>query len=768
MVNNVLECRGYITKVYYPKSDFVAGEWASFQFEVDDVISGDLVNQKHGKDDHILVSGKMPHLIFGIPYYISASLRKHPKYGDQYELVRVEPIRELTNEMDQRRFLECILSESQVNKLYEHIDKPFDAVKASDFKLLRSVPGFGDHTVTKIVQRYQEAFIMGSAYAELAEFELTPTMLNNLISFYGSAETVLQKLKANPYSLIDEVTGIGWSKADKIARARGMPPNDPNRVQAYVSFLLNDSAKAGDTLVDTGTLGDQAMKLDEAISSNDVRDAIYALGDQGKIYWDDAHSYVGLVKLRELELSIARELKRLMAGSGSDINTTEDCTDALHRIEAEQGWQYVPEQLEAIRMARAAPVSIITGVAGSGKSSVVYGVLGSLSQCTVAQTALSGRAAARLGELTNSEGKTIHRLLGYFPRLGFTYNKNNPLDYDIIVLDEVSMVGAELFLSLLEAIPTGSKLIMLGDDGQLESIGLCNIFKDMLDSGTIPVCKLTKIHRQALKSAIKTEALKVRRAELICPPLWHGIETRGELQDLTLDVFEDRETTQTRVIETYKKWLQRGVAPSDLQVVVPMRQHGAISAQTISSIIQALVNPPSPLKTEAVIKSITAENDIESTLRVGDLVIATVNNYKTKTVDGDDCPVFNGNRGVITSIDHAAHEMIVDFDQWGKVVIPKGQWGQIDLAYALTCHKLQGSEAPYVIVALDYSAFALLTKEWLYTAITRASRHCTICAEGHALQYCIQHSNIPFKRTRLKEFLNTVKKVQTTAESFSD
>lgn len=129
--------------------------------------------------------------------------------------------------MDQRRFLECILSESQVNKLYEHMDKPFEAVKAGDFKQLKSVPGFGDHTVTKILQRYQEAFIMGSAYAELAEFELTPTMLNNLISFYGSAETVLQKLKANPYSLIDEVNGIGWSKADKIARARGMPPMIP-------------------------------------------------------------------------------------------------------------------------------------------------------------------------------------------------------------------------------------------------------------------------------------------------------------------------------------------------------------------------------------------------------------------------------------------------------------------------------------------------------------------------------------------------------------
>lgn len=748
-----IKCHIYVTRVYYPKREVIPGDWASFQAEIDNVIEGETLSQAHGRDDHLLICGKVPSLVFGRPYYIEANLKKHPKFGNQYELVRMEMIREFTDPLSQRKFLERILSESKVNRLYEHLDQPYTAIQKGNVAALCSVPGFGKATALQLITKFRDSFAVGGAYAELANYDLTSTMLDKLIAQYGSADTLLHHLKENPYRLINDVDGIGWSKADLMAQASGIAEDSDVRISAAISHQLRQYADAGDTWITAGELAYGVKSLLGLESVDDkIRECMYQLYDQGVIYWPEDKSYVGLTRLRDLEQQIAHELKRLMSATPNDLHNSSDCTEIIREIEQEQGWHFVDEQIDAIRLTRQSPVSIITGVAGSGKSSVVYGVLQSLGEYEVAQTALSGRAASRLGELTKSSGMTIHRLLQVDPNTGsFACNKDNPVDFDIIVLDEVSMVGAELFLSLLQAIPTGSKLIMLGDDGQLESIGLCNIFKDMLDSQIIPVCKLTKIHRQAQRSAIKTEALKVRKSQQLIPGKWIGEETRGELQDLTLSIYDDRILSQKRILDTYKRWIDKGIDPKDIQIVVPMRARGDISARSLSIEIQSIINPRKSDSREISITS--KEGETGYNMRIGDLVIATVNNYKTTTVDGQVCPIYNGNRGVICSIDLQAEEMIVNFDQWGLISIPKRLWNTIDLAYALTCHKLQGSEAPYVIVGVDYSAFALLTKEWLYTAITRARTHCTICAESDALRYCVKNTNIPYKRTRLQEFL---------------
>jgi ATP-dependent exoDNAse (exonuclease V) alpha subunit len=380
-------------------------------------------------------------------------------------------------------------------------------------------------------------------------------------------------------------------------------------------------------------------------------------------------------------------------------------------------------------------------------TSAVEAITTVLKDYTFGQTALAGKAAARLTEATGQEGCTIHRLLGYNPRTGFTFNKNRPMFYDIILLDETSMVGGDLFYKLIQAIASGSKLIMLGDTGQLESIGLLNVFKDMIESKVIPMIELTEIHRQAQKSAIITNSVKIRHSEQITKQGWTGIETRGELQDLTVDIFDDKILTAKKVIEHFKTEYATHKNIMDIQIIVPVKEKGDACTLELNNEIQEYYNPQNQRKREVRITNFKKTY----TLREGDKVINVKNNYKTFSVDGREQSIFNGYIGIISEIDRYC--IIVDFDLCGKVVIPKKSWNSLEMAYAITCHKFQGSQSNIIIVGLDYNSYSLLTKEWVYTAITRASKKCILCAEESALRYAISNSNISAKQTFLCEML---------------
>jgi exodeoxyribonuclease V alpha subunit len=391
------------------------------------------------------------------------------------------------------------------------------------------------------------------------------------------------------------------------------------------------------------------------------------LQENNIICWNEEKTKIGLTVYYNLEQNISNDLLRLLNESNQFEYKSYDLR--IKEIEKLQGFDFTEEQLQAIKLVADNQVSIITGYGGTGKSSVVSGVLQILGDCSFAQTALSGRAASRLSEITNEDGYTIHRLLEYNPQFGFQRNKDNPLDYDIIILDEISMVGADLFYRLIQAIKSGSKLIMIGDDGQLESIGLCNIFNDMLESDVIPVARLTKIHRQAAKSAIITESIKVRNHEQLVSHKWVGEEIRGELQDLELNIYNDKILSQKRMIEKFNEIYNKCRNTEDIQIVVPMRTRGEISALTINEIIQNIVNPFGNNEISLTYKN--KGDEISYKLREKDKVIVNTNNYKTKNINNENCPVFNGNRGVIESINEYEKRMVVDFEQWGRVVIEK-------------------------------------------------------------------------------------------------
>ena len=782
-MSTIIKCKVKVEHLHFPKGRLPdSGEWAAFVGSVQEIYEGEPV-YKSGK--RISVSGTVPDIDFTKHYILFAKAVDHETYGRQYEILNMSQEVNLEDPLEQRIFLEHVLSDSQINLLYESLENPFDAIVNMDIEKLTSVKGIGEETARRIIQRYQSNINNGLAYVELDSYGLTKHMLDKLIDHYQSPDTLVKKIKENPYILIEEVSGIGWGKADEMARNAGSSEESLERISAFIVHHLKELAEEGDTWTTPSELIETAFEILDIDNQDAFRKALYSLHDKGMLWWDEGKTKIALKRLYELEANIANELHRLLSSSNQfDYSNFDMKMRSIEQAHG-SGFAFTEEQRDAVKLVLENQVSVITGPGGTGKSTIVSGVLKMLGECSFAQTALSGRAASRLSEITNAPGYTIHRLLAYDPQSGsFGHDKNNPLPHDVIILDEVSMVGAELFHDLIQAIKPGSKLIMIGDDGQLESIGLCNIFKDMLDSDVIPVARLTKIHRQAAKSAIITESIKVRNHEQLIPSRWVGEEVRGELRDLELNIFDDSilggglilliQASQPADYMASKWHFNTFCPPPDFK---PAKNHSEVQGNLrkmwgrdedpsgsphacqrrnihacLNTLIQEIVNPLGGNPTTINVKVKRGES-YSYILREGDKVIVTKNNYKTKTLQGEVCPVFNGNQGIIESINALGGEMVVNFEQHGKVILKRKEWNAVELGYALTAHKLQGSEADYVIVGFDNSARIMLTKEWLYTAITRAKKYCVICAETKALSFAVTNSNVPFKKTLLNEML---------------
>lgn len=384
----------------------------------------------------------------------------------------------------------------------------------------------------------------------------------------------------------------------------------------------------------------------------------------------------------------------------------------------------------------------ITG--NTGKSSTVAGILYALPDVNFGQCALSGKAANRLTEVTNFEGETIHRMLK-FNGEGFEFNKNNPLPYDMILLDESSMVGGDIYYRLLSAINTGSRLIMLGDIDQLDAIGIGSTFKDFIFSKKIPVINLTKIMRQAEKSGIITTSISISQGQQITDPNFKEKKVYGELQDFELDCTEGE--ILLKITEAYKKFFPMASSIMELQFITPLRERGQISSKIINTLIQNLYNPQSKDKEEI---SLT-KSGFSYILREGDKVINRKNNYKVQDTNGRISSIYNGNIGIIELIDYK--EMIINFEGIGRIVIPKELYPNIELAYCITCHLAQGSQYEYVIYCFDMSSYVLLNKEQVYTGVSRAKIHCLMICPNKALQYAIRTSKSVIKHTWLKNLL---------------
>ena len=716
-----------------------------------------------------VAKGIMPQPIIGAEYFLEAKEITDPKWGKQFEIKRIYSSLFL-NESDKRGqkiFLESIFTDLQVSHLYEVLADPYQVLKDGNAQDLVKVKGCGIKTAANWIQKFQNNLANSRVYAELSQYNLTKTAIQNLLKHYGSPDVVINTVKNHPYDLMD-VDGIGWKKCDLIAQDGGLDKHCPERVIAFLKQYFKDEANNGRMFVYANEQMLPAIleMLGEDIPDEPILEALKRM--DGMLVWSEDRTAVGLKKCMELEQKIAKKLIELR--DAPNEFKYEGWEQIIKNKEEEQGWEYTDQQKAGIRAALEQQVVLVTGGAGTGKTSVVAGMLAVLKKYDFAQCALSGRAAARMSETTHQEGFTIHRLLGYPAQSGeyrpWGYGPDKPLSQQIIIVDEISMVDGELFWYLIRSLKPGTKLIMLGDVGQLESLGCSNIAHDLIFSPEICSIELNKIHRQAAASAIITESIAVRKGNQVIDKNFVGTVTRGELQDLTYDCYSDASNTFYHVLEWASRLKEEGISTTDTQVIVPIKERQS-GTWTLNLALQEIYNPLSDDKPQKQLL-VNYEKGKSSYLRVGDKVINIQNTYGSRTYAdqwemptkqdaegmGDLCPVFNGNMGIIKDINEQREEMIVEYIGIGRVLITRNMLKNTMLGYAVTVHKCQGSEFKHVIFGVDFSSYSLLTRQLIYTAITRASVHCYVIAQTGALRYAVSKNSVSKKQTVLPEELH--------------
>ena len=712
------------------------------------------------------VVGIMPYLMEDADYEISATEVENKKYGKQYQVnsINLYLPNGIESKEGQKEFLDIIFTKLQVKEMYEALDDPYMTLKDGDISSLVKVKNCGMKTAVAWIDKFKTYMPLSNAMKELSEYGLTEALLKRIVNHYKSSDIAVEIIQNKPYKLI-EVNGVGWHKCDEIAMKGGLKPDSPERIGTYILYYLQERANEGysyipadaNTEIENGIVSKTQKPINfidtmieffgDDISDEALKGGLDYVNDQ--LWFSDDRKFVGLKRIYDLEMSVAENLIRIRDGE-NDFKYS-NWKDIIKQKEIDQGWEYNEQQIEGIKAVLENQVVVITGKAGTGKSSIVDAMIAVLQGYSYAQTALSGRAAARMAEITHEEGYTIHRLLG-FPKGdrdhgGFVFHEDNKLPRDIIILDEVSMVDGELFNRLVKAIKTGSKLIMLGDTGQLECIGCMNIAADLIASKEIVSIELSQIHRQAANSGIITESIKAREGIQLIEKDWIGTEVRGKLNDLVLDCFSDKSNTFYKVMQHASSELEDGTDIMDLMVIAPSYKNES-GVDNLNAALQSLYNPDSPEKKEVFVQ----KSSKAWILREGDKIINVQNDYyaKNKFTAG----IFNGNIGVVKNIDIDANTIAVDFqDIPGIMILPKKNWKDLELGYAITCHKAQGSQCKKVIVGLDFGSFIQLSREWVYTAMTRAIDKCYMVAQNNALRYAVSKNSISVKRTHLVKLL---------------
>lgn len=712
------------------------------------------------------VVGIMPYLMEDADYEISATEVENKKYGKQYQVnsINLYLPNGIESKEGQKEFLDIIFTKLQVKEMYEALDDPYMTLKDGDISSLVKVKNCGMKTAVAWIDKFKTYMPLSNAMKELSEYGLTEALLRRIVNHYKSSDIAVEIIQNKPYKLI-EVNGVGWHKCDEIAMKGGLKPDSPERIGTYILYYLQERANEGysyipadaNTEIENGIVSKTQKPINfidtmieffgDDISDEALKGGLDYVNDQ--LWFSDDRRFVGLKRIYDLEMSVAENLIRIRDGE-NDFKYS-NWKDIIKQKEIDQGWEYNEQQIEGIKAVLENQVVVITGKAGTGKSSIVDAMIAVLQGYSYAQTALSGRAAARMAEITHEEGYTIHRLLG-FPKGdrdhgGFVFHEDNKLPRDIIILDEVSMVDGELFNRLVKAIKTGSKLIMLGDTGQLECIGCMNIAADLIASKEIVSIELSQIHRQAANSGIITESIKARKGIQLIEKDWIGTEVRGKLNDLVLDCFSDKSNTFYKVMQHASSELEDGTDIMDLMVIAPSYKNES-GVDNLNAALQSLYNPDSSEKKEVFVQ----KSSKAWILREGDKIINVQNDYyaKNKFTAG----IFNGNIGVVKNIDIDANTIAVDFqDIPGIMILPKKNWKDLELGYAITCHKAQGSQRKKVIVGLDFGSFIQLSREWVYTAMTRAIDKCYMVAQNNALRYAVSKNSISVKRTHLVNLL---------------
>jgi exodeoxyribonuclease V alpha subunit len=607
---------------------------------------------------------------------------------------------------------------------------------------LTEAPGIGKKKAKMISDSFREKKLLRDVLLSLEPYGVTVGQAYKMMQTYG--ELCLAKVQENPYQLIDDIEGIGFLTADRIAtHVSGFEPDSLSRLIAGIRYcLIKARDERGDMFLPYPDLISRASELLGA-DPDRITETIEWMESGGDLMRCEVSETdaVYLPYLFKTEEFIAKKLLQL------NVPPAAEAWD-LNRWQKHVKMELSKEQQQAVTLSLTNGVSIITGGPGTGKTTIIRCILDLMQDkgYAVELAAPTGRAAKRMNEATGCDARTIHRLLEYIPGEGFQRNAENPLIADMVIVDEMSMVDAPLMFALLKALTKGTRLVLVGDRDQLPPVGCGNVFSDALASETLPYFRLTEIFRQAQQSNI------VRNAHLINSGRMPILVDHDS--DFLFEEIPNPDRIQARLVELIRREYARlGTSDPlmDIQVLVPMKT-GMLGVAELNRLLQSILNPPSQMKVEYTAGS--------TLFREGDKIMQIKNNYKTewrrRMKNGayeDGSGVFNGDFGTILRLDPREKSAVIAFDDGRIADYAFAQFEEIDLAYCITIHKSQGSEFHTVLMPLAGGPMPLLTRNLLYTAVTRAKKVVYCIGRSDTISRMVWNAKRSERNTGLKERL---------------
>ncbi|MFC4618107.1 ATP-dependent RecD-like DNA helicase [Camelliibacillus cellulosilyticus] len=718
-------------------------------------------------DKDLVVIGYFPTLHLHESYQFYGKIKNHPRYGKQYE---VDQFRKLLPQSKAgvvqylsgdlfpgigKKTAERVVAALGENAITKILDNP---------DCLKQVPHLQEDKAEQLAKTLLDHQGLEKVMIALSDYGFGPQLSMKIYQVYGNQ--AIQIITENPYQLVQDVEGIGFHRADELGHQLGISGENPERIQAGLLYWLNEKAmNDGHVFMPLPLTIDGVRQLlsikKDGVDQTSIEREIENLEEEGLLVLEDDLVY--LPSLYFAEKGLVTSIKRLSEQRDFEIGFSEsEFLHALGELEERLNIQYAPSQRDAIQKAIASPLILLTGGPGTGKTTVIKGIVEIFAELNglslnpkdydeeqpfpIALAAPTGRAAKRMAESTGLGAVTIHRLLGWRGGSGYDHDEDNPIEARLVIIDEMSMVDLWLANQLFKSLSLPTQVVIVGDEDQLPSVGPGQVLNDLLKSGVIPTVKLTDIYRQAEGSSIVDLA--------------HMIKNGEPLTDLEVPKPDRRffACHQNQIVDVVcqvcQNALKKGYTAKDIQVLAPIYR-GNAGIDRLNEVLQDLFNPDNGGK-----RSITFGDRV---YRTGDKVLQLMNN--------PDHQIFNGDIGEIVGVFRAKEttekeeQLVVSFE--GKEIsYPKRDLNQLTLAYCSSIHKSQGSEFPIVVLPVVKGYHRMLKRNLIYTAITRSKSYLILCGDLKAIETAVAHKDVDRRYTRLREKLQ--ERIGSSVEDIDD
>ena len=683
----------------------------------------------------ISVVGIFPFLSAGEHAIFDGELVEHKDYGQQIKATGYETTRPETKSAVEKYlgsgFLKGV-GPATAKLIVRHFGARALDVLESEPERLTEVAGIGPKRAAMIAESFAMQNEMRNTLLFLQNYGLSPTLSMKIYRAYG--DMTERVLKTNPYRLVDEIEGVGFKTADQIAASMGFAKESEFRLRSGIQYVLTEAVSGmGHMYLPMNMLIDRAQQVLDA-PTEVVDNVLRELVIDGSLIAEtiEGEKAIYLPRLHEAERETARLLLYQRRSVRKARQSERDLIAQIEAYERDEGVTLCAEQREAVLAAAQEGVAVVTGGPGTGKTTSINCIIRLMEKMgKVELCAPTGRAAKRMSEATGCTARTIHRLLEYGGEgQGFARDEDNPLDADVVIADEMSMVDIFLMRSLLRALRPGTRLVLVGDADQLPSVGAGNVLRDLIEADVVRVVRLTEIFRQAQESMIVVNAHRINHGEY---PVLRAKDT---------DFFIERKEAFSAAVQTVVGLVQKrlpgylGVdALRGIQVMAPMKK-GDLGVFALNTALQSALNPPSKEKAEL--------NRGDCIFREGDKVMQIKNDYDIEWTsdDKDGAGVFNGDIGYIESINRRDSEMTVEFDDGRRAVYDSGMLDELEPAYCMSVHKSQGSEFEAVVLPLMSGPPMLMTRNLLYTAVTRAKKLVVIVGREACVRQMVDNNHI--------------------------